>query len=48
MHRVNANEEDLGTKQAIIQTDSAGALKISLCVVMETLASDSAGDSTGW
>lgn len=48
MHRVNANEEDLGTKQAVIQIDSPGALKISLCIVMEALASNSAVDSTSW
>lgn len=46
MHRVNANEEDFGTKQAVIQTDNAGALRISLCVAMEALASNSAVDST--
>lgn len=45
---MNANEEDLGTKQAVIQTDTAGVLKISLCIVMEALASNSAVDSTGW
>lgn len=37
MHRVNANEEDFGAKQVMIQTGSIGALQISLCVMVAAL-----------